>query len=197
MPRVIGLTGGIASGKSLVSSILAGLGMTVIDADEISREIMATDGPARQEVVRVFGDDVLTEAGEINRKKLGEIAFRDPERRRTLEEILHPRIQSEMWRRIRECSGDVILEAPLLIEKGVHEKVDVTVVVYASREVQIRRLIGRDGISREEATRRIDTQLPMEEKVSYGHYLINNNGSMEETEEQVFRFYKETRKGES
>ncbi|MBW2038381.1 MAG: dephospho-CoA kinase [Deltaproteobacteria bacterium] len=189
MPRVIGLTGGIASGKSLVSRILMGVGAVVIDADDIGREIMAKYAPVRQEVVKTFGKEVLKEGGQIDRGKLGRIIFRDLERRKVLERILHPLIQEEMWKRVQGSSGDVVLEVPLLIEKGEHEKVDLVVVVYVTREAQIQRLIRRDGISRQEAARRIDTQLPLKEKVSHAHYIINNTGSVEETEEQVLRFY--------
>ncbi len=187
--RVIGLTGGIASGKSLVSRTLMRLGMGVIDADDIGHEIMMKDDSVRQEVVETFGEEVLKEGGEIDRVKLGRIVFSNLERRRALETILHPLIQAEMWRRVQESNGDMVLEVPLLIEKGEHERVDLVVVVYATREVQIQRLMRRDGMSRGEAIKRIDTQLPLEEKVSYAHYIINNNGHLEETEEQLFRFY--------
>lgn len=190
---VIGLTGGIASGKSLVSRTLNGFGLTVVDADDIGREIMGRDGLVKQDVVKTFGKGVLTEEGEINREKLARIIFNDLERRRALEGILHPRIREEMWRRAQEHSGDAVLQVPLLIETGEHKRVDVVVVVYAMREIQIQRLMRRDGISAEEAIRRIDTQLPLTEKVSHADYIINNNGSVKETEEQVWRFYQATR----
>jgi len=193
MQRVIGLTGGIASGKSLVAQTLKGLGPTVIDTDEIGHEILATDDAVKQEVVKTFGKEVLTRGGDVDRGKLGGIVFQDPEARKTLEQILHPPIGAELWKRAREEGDDVVLEVPLLIEHGDHERVDLVVVVYTTRERQIRRLMSRDGISREEAVMRIDTQLPLEEKVSYADYVINNGGSVEETEEQVFRFYQAVR----
>jgi dephospho-CoA kinase len=198
MPRIIGLTGGIASGKSLVSRILKGWGMTVIDADDISHEILAIDNSIRQEVVRTFGTEVINEEGEIDRGKLGRIVFfQDPAYRKALEAILHPPIREEMWKRARESrSNDVILDIPLLIETGAYERVDLVVVVYATRELQIQRLMARDGISRQEAMKRINTQLPLEEKVSAAHYIINNTGSVEETEEQVTRFYQVVREKE-
>lgn len=191
MPRIIGLTGGIASGKSLVSRTLKGLGITVIDADDISHEILAHDTSIRQEVVRTFGKEVLNEEGDIDRVKLGRIVFfKDPEARKALEAILHPPIREEMWKRARESrSNDVVLDIPLLIETGANERVDLLVVVYATRELQAQRLMARDGISRQEAMSRIDTQLPLEQKVSSAHYIINNTGSVKETEEQVIRFY--------
>ena len=199
MPRIIGLTGGIASGKSLVSRTLKGLGMTVVDADDISHEILAHDTSIRQEVVRTFGKEVLNEEGEIDRGKLGRIVFfQDPEARKALEAILHPPIREEMWKRARESrSDDVVLDIPLLIETAAHERVDLVVVVYATRELQIQRLMVRDGISRQEAMKRIDSQLPLEEKVSSAHYIINNTGSVEETEEQVIRFYQVIREKET
>jgi dephospho-CoA kinase len=193
MPKVIGLTGGIASGKSLVSQTLAGLGMTVIDADDVSHELMAKDEAVKQEVVETFGAGVLTAHGDVDRGKLGSIVFRDPGLRKELERILHPRIFAELWKRAKGCSADVVLEIPLLIEQGGHERVDLVVVVYSTRERQIQRLMGRDGISREEAIRRIDAQLPLAEKVSYAHYVIDNSGTVEETVDQVARLYKQIR----
>jgi dephospho-CoA kinase len=199
MPRIIGLTGGIASGKSLVSRTLKGLGMTVIDADDISHEILATDTSIRQEIVRFFGKEVLNEEGEIDRERLGRIVFfQDPQLRKSLEAILHPPIREAMWKRARESRSDyVVLDIPLLIETGAHERVDLVVVVYATRELQIQRLMARDGISRQEAMRKIETQLPLEEKVFAAHYIINNTGSVEETEEQVTRFYQAVREHET
>jgi len=191
MPKVIGLTGGIASGKSLVSRALEGLGMTVIDADAISHEILAKDEAVKHKVVGTFGAGVLTAQGDVDRGKLGDIVFRDPGLRKVLERIMHPPIGAELWKRAQGGGDDVVLEIPLLIEQGGHERVDLVVVVYTTRERQIQRLMGRGGISREEAIRRIETQLPLEEKVSYAHYVINNNGSVEETEDQVTRFYQE------
>jgi dephospho-CoA kinase len=191
MPRVIGLTGGIASGKSLVSRTLRGLGMTVIDADHVGQDFMAKDDAVKEEVVKTFGPAVLTKGGEIDRTKLGAIIFRDPERRKALERIMHPLIGAELWKRARESGHDIVLEIPLLIETGGHERVDMVVVVYATRERQIQRIMGRDGMTEEEAVRRIDAQLPLEEKVPYAHYVINNTGTVEETEEQVVKFYQE------
>ena len=172
--------------------------MTVIDADDISHEVLAHDTAIKQEVVRTFGKEVLNEEGDIDRGKLGEIIFfQDPEARKALEAILHPPIREEMWKRARQStSDDVVLDIPLLIETGAHERVDLVVVVYATRELQIQRLMARDGISRQEAMGRIDTQLPLEKKVASAHYIINNIGSVEETEEQVVRFYQEIREKE-
>ncbi len=190
MPRVIGLTGGIASGKTLVSRTLQGLGLTVIDADEISHELMAKDEAVKQRVIETFGTQVLTAGGEIDRERLGQMVFQDQEHRQALERIMHPGILAQLSERARKSSTDVVLDIPLLIELGGHEGVDLVVVVYAARERQIERLMARDGISREEAIRRIEAQLPLEEKIPYADYVINNNGTVEETMDQVTRFYK-------
>jgi dephospho-CoA kinase len=190
MPKIIGLTGGIASGKSLVSQTLKGLGMTVIDADAISHELMAKDETVKQEVVEAFGTEVITGGGSIDRERLGAIVFQNQERRRQLERIMHPRILAQLWQKARESKTDVVLDTPLLIEQGGHEGVDVVVVVYTTRERQIQQLMARNRISREEAIRRVDAQLPLEEKVSHADYVINNSGTEEETVEQAMRFYK-------
>jgi dephospho-CoA kinase len=190
MPKVIGLTGGIASGKSLVSQTLKGLGMTVIDADAINRELMAKDETVKQEVVKTFGTEVLTAEGMIDKGRLGAIVFQDQERRRQLERIMHPRILAQLRLRAQQSKSDVVLDIPLLIEQGGYEGVDLVVVVYTTRERQIQQLMARDRLSREEAIRRVDAQLPLEEKVSHAHYVINNSGTEEETVEQVTRLYK-------
>lgn len=190
MPKVIGLTGGIASGKSLVSQTLKGLGMTVIDADDVNRELMEKDAIVKQEVVETFGTEVLTADGTIDKGRLGAIVFQDQERRRQLERIMHPRILAQLRLRAQQSKSDVVLDIPLLIEQGGHEGVDLVVVVYTTRERQIQQLMARDQLSREEAIRRVDAQLPLEEKVSHAHYVINNSGTEEETVEQVTRLYK-------
>jgi dephospho-CoA kinase len=197
MPKVIGLTGGIASGKSVVSRILRERGLPVIDADSIAHEILETDEGIKQKVVTTFGTEVLTAAGVVDRERLGSIIFQDAQRRRELERILHPVIGAILWQRALEADDVVVLEIPLLIERRDHERVDLVVVVYATREHQIQRLIERDGLTREEAIRRIETQLPLDEKVAYAHYVINNNGSLKETEEQVARFYQAVREKET
>jgi dephospho-CoA kinase len=170
----------------------------VIDADDISHEILAHDTSLKQEVVLTFGPEILSEEGEIDRGKLGSIVFvQKPELRKELEAMLHPRIREEMWKRARESrSNDVVLDIPLLIETGAHERVDLVLVVYASRELQIQRLMARDGISRQQAIQRIEMQLPLEEKVAAAHYIINNTGSEEETEEQIIRFNQAIREKE-
>jgi dephospho-CoA kinase len=197
MPRIIGLTGGIASGKSTVSRILRERGLPVIDADSVAHEILATDEGIKQKVAATFGQEVLTAAGDVDRARLGTLIFRDAERRRDLERILHPVIGAMLRQRAQEEDDVVVLEIPLLIEVGEHERVDLVVVVYATREHQIQRLMERDRLTREEAGRRIETQLPLDEKVAYADYVINNDGSPEETEEQVIRLDQAVREKET
>lgn len=196
MSRVIGLTGGIASGKGVVAQALAEMGMRVLDADAIAHEFLKEDKWVMKEVVRAFGHEVLAKDGGVDRKKLGEIVFRDPMHRRTLEDILHPRIREELIRRVLAIKGDVVLEIPLLIEQGGEGHVDLVVVVYCSRERQIERLMQRDGIDRDEASRRVDAQLPLGEKVLKADFLINTNGTLENTVEQTKRLYHAIRERE-
>src|SRR4030042_5619889 len=136
MHKVIGLTVGIASGKSLVSQALKGLGMTVIDADEVNHELMAKDETVKQEVVETFGTEVLTAGGTIDRGMRGAIVFRDQERRRQLERIMHPRILAQLWQRAQESKADGVLDIPLLIDQGGREGVEVVGGVYTPRERQ-------------------------------------------------------------
>jgi dephospho-CoA kinase len=187
---LVGLTGGIASGKTTVSRQLAALGCHVIDADLLAREVVAPGEPAWQAVVEAFGREVLRPDGTLDRGRLGQLVFADPARRRQLEAITHPAIQA----RRRAClealeargfAGLVIQDAALLIEVGGAAHVDRLVVVYATPGAQIERLMRRDGLDREEAGRRIASQMPLEAKVRLAHYVIDSSGSPEETAAQV------------
>ncbi|WP_306533631.1 dephospho-CoA kinase [Geobacter sp.] len=193
--RVIGLTGGIASGKSTVARILQRLGAVIIDADLLSREAVLPGTPAHQAIVTSFGPDILLPDATIDRKALGRIVFADPDARLRLEAITHPAIASlaeELLAEARQSDAPVAFYvAPLLIEAGVTERVDDIWVVYADRETQIARLTERDGIDREEAEQRLAAQMPMEEKATYGSAVIDNRGTPEETERQVTALWKE------
>ncbi len=199
--RIIGLTGGIASGKSLVARLLEGLGGVVIDADQLAREVVAPGEPAYFAIIDEFGAEVLNQDGTLNRKALGRIVFADPRARRRLEEITHPAIAGLAERKLatlKEAGTTVaIYMAPLLIEAGVASRVDEIWVVYADRETQIRRLVRRDGISRDEALQRLAAQMPMEEKRTYGRIVIDNCGAPEETERQVREIWKREVEGNS
>lgn len=193
--QVIGLTGGIASGKSTVARILERLGAVIIDADLLSRETVLPGTPAHEAIVAEFGTGILLPDATINRKALGRIIFASPEARRRLEAITHPaiaRLAEERIAEARRSDGPVTFYvAPLLIEAGAANRVDDIWVVYADRETQIARLTERDHIRREEAEQRLAAQIPMEEKAAYGSAVIDNRGTPEETERQVTALWKE------
>lgn len=187
--RIIGLTGGIASGKSTVARILERLGAVVVDADQVSREAVVPGTPAHEQIVEEFGRAILNPDGTINRGALGRIVFADPSRRRDLEMITHPAIgqlADQKLAELKEAGTPVVFYmAPLLIEAGAASRVGEIWVVYVDRETQIARLMSRDGISRQEAEQRIAAQMPMEEKRAYGKVVIDNRGGHEEAERQV------------
>jgi dephospho-CoA kinase len=187
---LVGLTGGIASGKSAVSRQLAALGCHVIDADVLAREVVALGEPAWQAVVDAFGPDVLRSDRTLDRARLGAIVFADAEKRRWLEAITHPAIQARRQAMLEELTrrgfdGIVVQDVALLIEVGGHAHVDRLIVVYAEPAVQRERLMQRDGLDRAEAERRIASQMPLSEKVELAHYVIDNSDSPEETAAQV------------
>lgn len=192
---VAGLTGGIASGKSSVARMFGELGAAVISADEIAREIVEPGMPASQDIRASFGDDVFLPDGTLDRQRLGAIVFRDEAKRRLLERITHPRIRETMRRRIDEAAAaglPVIAEIPLLFESEASMAlVDVVIVVYVSPDVQLSRLMARDGLSEADARARMDAQLPMAEKVMRADYVIDNVGDPERTRQQVVRIWQE------
>jgi dephospho-CoA kinase len=186
----VGLTGGIASGKSTVGRQLAELGCRLIDADVLAREVVAPGEPAWRAVVAEFGPEVLGSDGRLDRKRLGALVFADPARRRALEAITHPAIMARReavldgWR-AEGFDGLVVLDIPLLVEIGAVSQVDRVVVVYAERRAQLERLMRRDGFDRAEAERRLASQMPLGEKVRHAHYVIDSSGTREETAAQV------------
>lgn len=187
--RVIGLTGGIASGKSSVAKILERLGAAVIDADALAREVVAPGEPAYQAIVAEFGEEVLAPDRTINRRALGRMVFADPEALRRLERITHPAIGERAEQKLsdlrRQGTRVAFYVAPLLIEAGVASRVYEVWVVYADAGTQLKRLMERDGFSRDEALRRIAAQMPMDEKKAYGRVVIDNRGTPEQLERQV------------
>ncbi|HEX2770006.1 MAG TPA: dephospho-CoA kinase [Geobacteraceae bacterium] len=187
--RIIGLTGGIASGKSMVARILEVLGGVVIDADQLARAVVVPGEPAYHAIVAEFGEGILKPDRTINRGVLAKIVFADPEARRRLELITHPAIAQRAEEKLAALktagTAVVIYMAPLLIEAGVTSRVDEVWVVYADRQTQVARLMQRDGISRAEALQRLAAQMPMDEKRMYGKVVIDNRGTPEETERQV------------
>jgi len=187
---IAGLTGSIATGKSTVSAILKDLGAFIVDADKIARDVVAPGMKAWEEIVRVFGKDVLQKTGEIDRESLARIVFNDNVMRSKLEEIIHPevmRVIDEEIRSIKSHSSDavVILDVPLLIEVGMHEGMNEVIVVYCPEDMQIMRLMIRDNISREEALKKVRAQMPIEKKRHLATLLIDTSATVDETCKQV------------
>ncbi len=185
-----GLTGGIATGKSLVSAMFRALGSVIIDADVIAREIVKPGLPAWKEIIEIFGREILLPDGSINRSMLGSIIFQDVSKRTILNSIMHPRILEEASKLERKIGEDqphavVIFDAALLIEAGAYEMVDIVVLVCVNEELQISRLMNRDNFSREEAQERINAQMPVVEKKKYADYIIDTSISQEDVEKQV------------
>ncbi len=196
---IVGLTGGVASGKTAVSRVLEEEGAYIIDADQIARELVQPHKPAWNELVRAFGKEILQEDGTIHRKKLAEKVFADLKQRKLLNQILHPEIKQEMDRRAREIGqrdpeAIVVIDAPLLVELGAHRRVDKLIVVTSTQAQQIERLKERDGRSPEEALGIFSSQMPVEEKAKIADFVIRNEGSFEETKKRARKVFKELKK---
>ncbi|GAA5345046.1 dephospho-CoA kinase [Planifilum fimeticola] len=186
----IGLTGGIATGKSTVSRMLQTRGAAIVDADQVAREVVEPHTPGWRRIRERFGDRILRPDGYLDRKALRDVVFRDPQARRDLNGILHPLIRERMLEQAkfleRERPGRVIVfDIPLLYESRLTDWVEKVIVVYVPESVQIRRLMEREGIGEEEALRMVRAQMPIEEKKRMADCLIDNSGSLEETERQV------------
>jgi dephospho-CoA kinase len=189
----IGLTGGIASGKSTVSRMLRERGTLIVDADQISREIVMPGSPVLQKIADEFGQEVLLESGELNRKKLGSIIFSDEEKRLKLNAIMHPPIRAEMLRRIRQYEAEypdklIVADIPLLYESNLQHMFSEVMVVYVPLPVQIARLMERDGLTESQALERIRSQMPLEDKRRLADVVIDNSGSLEETAKQLDQY---------
>jgi dephospho-CoA kinase len=191
-----GLTGGIACGKSTVASYFRDLGAQVIDADRAGHELIAPGRPAYQEIIERFGKEILDFEGHIDRKKLGPLVFADPQQRRDLNAILHPRIIAHMYGLSAEMSKQnphalVIIDAPLVFEAGMEASLRKVVVVWCRPDQQLERLMAKTGISRGEAERRIQAQMPVEEKLRRADYQIDCSGSLEQARVQATAIYRE------
>jgi dephospho-CoA kinase len=187
---LVGLTGGIATGKSTVAAMFRALGCVVIDADLLAREVVEPGEPALAEIAREFGPGVLQADGRLDRKALGTMVFADGERRRRLEAITHPRIRERLTRRLeeliaRDFRGLVVFDAPVIVESGAGRTMDRLVVVAADESSQIARLMARDGIGREAALQKIRSQMPLAEKARLAHHVIDNSGDRAATEARV------------
>jgi dephospho-CoA kinase len=190
----VGLTGSIAVGKSFVASIFAELGCRVLDADQTAREVVLPGAPGLEAVVSAFGNEVLNSDGTLNRKHLGALIFGDDDKRQQLNHILHPFIiarQDEILREweIKDPDGIAIVDAALMIESGGYKRFDKLIVVHCRPEVQLERLMLRNGLSRDEAQRRIDSQMPQKEKQRYADYLIDTSDGFELTRTRTSEVY--------
>jgi dephospho-CoA kinase len=183
---LVGLTGGLATGKSTVSAILRSLGCVVLDADQLAREVVAPGQPALAAIVEAFGRDVLGPDGALDRKRLGALVFTDPDRRRRLEAITHPAIRDRFLARLAELEaqgfeGIVVWDAPVMIETGGHRAMEKLVVVVADAATQRARALARDGDAAD-AERKIANQMPLADKAKLADYVIDNSGDRVATE---------------
>ncbi len=189
MTVVIGLTGGIASGKSTVSNMIKKMGITVVDADQISRDVVEIGKPAYNQIVDVFGVEILQEDHTLDRGKLGALIFSDPKRREQLNKIVHPEVRKEMLLQVEEEKKQgakaVVLDIPLLFESRLTYMVDKTILVYVDEHTQLERLMHRNNYTEEEAKLRIQSQLPLKDKRKLADEIIDNNGSIENTQTQL------------
>jgi dephospho-CoA kinase len=191
---IIGLTGGIASGKSTVSNMIKELEIPVIDADIIAREVVEIGGTAYAKIVDYFGREILNETGSLNRKKLGAIVFNNEEKRLVLNGIVHPAVRIRMNEKIEEQkkigNKAIVLDIPLLFESKLTYLVDKIIVVFVDQEIQKQRLKSRDQFSEEEALARIASQMPLKEKLALADEVIHNHGLLGDTREQLMRIFK-------
>ncbi|HEY3315177.1 MAG TPA: dephospho-CoA kinase [Bacillota bacterium] len=190
----IGLTGGIASGKSTVSGLLRGLGAKVIDADDISKRVTRPGAPAWRELVEAFGQDILNPDRTINRRRLGGKVFNEPAALKKLNDITHPRIVAAIKKEMDrgEKSGQItVIDAPLLIESGMAAMVDQVWVVSVDHQTQINRLMARDHFNEQEAESRTRAQLPLDVKKRYADRIIDNTGNFEQTKATILDLWNE------
>jgi len=197
---IVGLTGGIASGKSLVTRVFRDLGAHVIDADKIVHNLLAPGQEAFSEVVAHFGRDIQMPDGSIDRRRLGDIVFNHPGERAWLNQCIHPRVFEAYNAQVRhicerEPDAIVIMDAALLIETGYHKHMGKLIVVYASQQDQVNRLMARDRFTLEQAMARIASQMPLDEKRAYADYVIENTGTREETEQQARDIFAKLKEG--
>ncbi|MDD5722521.1 MAG: dephospho-CoA kinase [Syntrophales bacterium] len=192
----IGLTGGIGSGKSTVADLFRKRGAHIIDLDVIAHQVEEPGRAAWQGIVEYFGREILDAEGRINREALGGIVFRDRAKLEELNRIVHPAIYDEQRRRINDIRGRdgqaiIISDIPLLIEGGGHKKMDVVILVYVSPDVQIERIMKRNGYTYEEARDRLHSQMPLADKIPLADFVIYNEGTLEEAEAAVEKIWKE------
>jgi len=193
---LVGLTGGIASGKSTVSDILEILGAELIDFDLIARRVVQPGTPGLKAIVKHFGKHILTEDGTLDRKKLSKIVFQDSKKRKNLESFTHPLIYEEFFKRMetiaeKDPDAVILVSIPLLIEQNLQYAFDNLIFIYVTQKTQVERLALRDGISTKEANNILKSQFPIDEKASFANFIINNENTIEETKKQVNRVWGE------
>ena len=192
---ILGLTGSIATGKSTVSLMFDDYEIPVIDADKVARQVVVPGEQAYNEIVKEFGEDILREDKMLDRKKLGSIVFADKEKRKKLNNIIHPQIRKKMLhdrdQLVEQGEKCVVLDIPLLFESELTHFVDKVIVVYADPKIQLERLMERDESTEEEAKQRINSQMSIKEKAARADAVINNNGTKFETYEQLEKILKE------
>jgi len=195
---LVGLTGGVATGKSTVAKMFEQCGAVVIDADQLARDVVEPGKPAWREIVTLFGKAVLNPDRSLNRQALGAIVFRHPAKRRALETIIHPRVAREQARLTRQAAridphAVVIYDVPLLFEAGIDKRVDHTLVVTADRETQVARLKKRNHLSRTEALRRIRSQMLLAKKIQQADHVLNGTLPRPTLRKQVSQLWKDLR----
>jgi len=192
----VGLTGSIGVGKSFVASVFEEFGCHVLDADDMAREVVVPGSGGLEEIVRQFGTDVLQTDGTLDRQRLGSIVFANDEKRELLNSILHPRIIQRQDEVLSDWETDdpnsiAIVDAALMIESGGYKRFDKLIVVHCRPEVQLERLMLRNGLSQAEAQRRIDSQMPQSEKQRFADYLIDTSDGFEPTRERTRQVYEQ------
>lgn len=189
MRKIVGVTGGIASGKSTVSNIIKDLGFTVVDADQAARDIVEPGHETLKEVVSAFGEEILNEDGTLNRGKLGSIIFHNDDKRLMLNAIMHPAIRNHMEEQKEAAFSNgeevVFMDIPLLFEGEQTQSFDVSLLVYVDADIQLQRLMARNELSEDEALARIRSQMPISEKKVLADAVINNNGTIEQSKQQL------------
>ena len=189
MTRIIGLTGGIASGKSTVSNLLRQAGLPIVDADQVARQVQRPGSVALDKLAAIFGQGVIAPDGNLNRQRLGQLVFADPTARHKLDRVMQPLIRDAIWQAVanfkRQGVANVVLDVPLLFEEGYDTDCDMVVVVWVSPITELCRLMARNGYSKAAAHARIAAQLPLSTKMARADVVINNDGSLEQTRRQV------------
>ena len=196
MALLVGLTGGMGSGKSLVARMFKDLGAHLIDADGLCRSLVEPDNPAWKEIVTRFGQGVLNEDKTLNRKKMAEMVFSDPENKKVLEGILHPKVfleEKRIYEKIREKENDalILVDSPLLIESGNYSKMDKVIVIASDEDIRLKRILDKGSFSIGDVKKRIKSQMGLKEKLKYADYILENNSSIDELRRNVKNLYQD------